>query len=58
VRRHAIPPWIDAMLMRLADTIPALAMLSVGYQLRFAALAATAARSPSGSASSSCWCRS
>jgi len=34
-----IPPWIDAMLMRLADTIPALAMLSVGYQLRFAALA-------------------
>ena len=34
-----IPPWVDAMLMRLADTIPALAMLSVGYQLRFAALA-------------------
>ena len=35
----AIPAWVDSMLMRLADTIPALAMLSVGFQLRLAAFA-------------------
>lgn len=34
-----IPAWTDAMLMRIADTIPALAMLSVGFQLRLAAFA-------------------
>ncbi|MEP7300016.1 MAG: AEC family transporter [Caldimonas sp.] len=34
-----IPEWVDAVLMRLADSIPALAMLSVGCQLRFADLA-------------------
>ena len=34
-----IPAWVDAMLMRLADTIPPLAMLSVGLQLRLAAFA-------------------
>lgn len=32
------PAWFDAGLMRVADTIPALAMLSVGCQLRLSAL--------------------
>jgi predicted permease len=34
-----IPAWTYARLMRIADTIPALAMLSVGFQLRLAAFA-------------------
>jgi hypothetical protein len=36
--RVPLPLWIDPMLMRLADSIPMLAMLSVGCQLKVADL--------------------
>jgi len=35
-----LPGWIDAVLLRLGDTLAPLALLSVGFQLRFAALQA------------------
>ncbi|MDH4095286.1 MAG: AEC family transporter [Betaproteobacteria bacterium] len=34
----ALPQWIDAVLLRLGDTLAPLALLSVGFQLRFAAV--------------------
>jgi len=36
--RMPIPTWVDAMLMRLGESIPMLAMLSVGSQLKFSDL--------------------
>jgi hypothetical protein len=33
-----VPGWIDAVFLRLGDTLAPLALLSVGFQLRFAAV--------------------
>ena len=33
-----LPGWVDAVLLRLGDTLAPLALLSVGFQLRFAAV--------------------
>jgi predicted permease len=34
----ALPQWLDAMFLRLGDTLAPLALVSVGFQLRFAAV--------------------